>query len=128
MGNAAVHFEIIGQNPELLRDYYNELFDWTYDTSGPVPPEVSDAGDYGFTEGNTTISGAGIPGGIGGGPKHVPHTVVYIEVPDVEQALARAVSLGGTRTLGPSHAAGSPVTVAQFTDPEGNLVGLAQIG
>ncbi len=33
-------------------------------------------------------------------------------------------SLGGTRTLGPEHSP-SGLVVGHFTDPEGNLIGLA---
>ena len=123
MGNPVVHFEIIGRDPAKLRDYYGELFGWTFDTSGSVAAAVSEAGNYGFTEpGGDT---AGIPGGVGGGPGHQPHIVFYVGVPDVEAALKKAESLGGTRTLSPSRAPGRDLVVAQFTDPEGNLIGLA---
>jgi len=36
MGQPVVHFEIIGADPERLRDYYGELFGWDFDTSGGV--------------------------------------------------------------------------------------------
>ena len=45
------------------------------------------------------------------------------QVPDV--AAAPAEALGGTRRSGPDRAPGRDLVVAQFTDPEGNLVGLA---
>ena len=83
---------------------------------------VSEAGNYGFVE---NPDGAGIPGGVGGGPSYASHVVFYISVPDVEAALRRAESLGGKRTMGPEQAPGSPLVVGQFTDPEGNLVGVA---
>jgi predicted enzyme related to lactoylglutathione lyase len=118
MAEPVVHFEIIGTAPDRLRDYYGGLFGWTFDTSGPVAPSVSDAGDYGFTE-------AGIPGGVGGGPDHRPHVLFYVGVPDVEAALRKAESLGGKRAMGPERAPGTDLVVGHFTDPEGNLVGLA---
>src|SRR5450631_3844419 len=67
MGDPVVHFEITGTDPQLLRRYYGELFGWKFDTSGPVSPAVSEPGNYGFTDGNTTSDGVGIRGGIGGG-------------------------------------------------------------
>lgn len=121
MGQPVVHFEIIGTEPGKLRGYYGELFGWQFETGGPVAPEVSEAGDYGFTPGET------IPGGIGGGAHHTPHVVFYVGVPDVEAALAKAESLGGTRVMGPARSPGTGLVVAHFTDPEGNLIGLAGV-
>jgi predicted enzyme related to lactoylglutathione lyase len=46
-------------------------------------------------------------------------------VPDVAAALARAESLGGKRVMGRERPPGRDLVVAHFTDPEGNLVGLA---
>lgn len=127
MGNRVVHFEVIGKDPEKLRRYFGELFEWKFDTSGPVAPAVSQAGNYGFTEGNPTGHGPGIPGGVGGGPGYDSHVIFYVGVPDVEAALQKAESLGGTRRMGPNQAPGTDLVVGHFTDPEGNLIGLAQI-
>ena len=44
-------------------------------------------------------------------------------MPDVEQALQKAESLGGKRVMGPEDIMGM-VVLGQFTDPEGNLVGV----
>jgi predicted enzyme related to lactoylglutathione lyase len=122
MGQPVVHFEIIGSDPQRLRDYYGELFGWEYDTSGGVAETVSEAGNYGFVE---NPDGAGIPGGVGGGVSYASHVVFYVGVPDVEAALRKAESLGGTRTMGPEQAPGTPLVVGHFTDLEGNLVGVA---
>ena len=119
MGNPVVHFEIIGTDPARLREYYGELFGWEYDTSGPVSAQVSEAGNYGFVETD------GIPGGVGGGAGYDSHVVFYVGVPDVAAALAEAERLGGTRRMGPDRAPGRDLVVAHFTDPEGNVVGLA---
>jgi predicted enzyme related to lactoylglutathione lyase len=122
MGNPVVHFEIIGIDPAKLREFYRELFGWDFDTGGPVAPSVSEAGNYGFTE----PGGDGpIPGGIGGGPGYWPHVVFYVGVPDVPAALRKAETLGGTPVMGPEQAPGRDLVVAHFTDPEGNLIGIA---
>jgi predicted enzyme related to lactoylglutathione lyase len=123
MGQPVVHFEIIGSDPAKLRRYYGELFGWEFDTSGPVAESVSSAGEYGFV--NPPSGGAGIPGGVGGGGGYEAHVVFYVGVPDVEAALLHAERLGGTRRMGPERAPGGPVVVGHFTDPEGNLVGVA---
>jgi uncharacterized protein len=128
MGQPVVHFEIIGNDAAGLRDYYGKLFGWTFDTSGPIAAPVSAPGNYGFIERNTTSDGTGIPGGVGGGAGYGSHVIFYIAVPDVEAALAGAERLGGTRRMGPEQAPGSGLVVGHFTDPEGNLVGVAGLG
>jgi hypothetical protein len=125
MGLPVVHFEIIGKDPAKLRGYYGRLFGWEFDTSSPVAPSLSEKGQYGFLERNTTPDGTGIPGGIGGGPNHAPHAVFYVGVPDVTAALEKAESLGGKRLMGPEKNPERPLVVAHFQDPEGNVIGLA---
>ena len=117
-----MHFEITGSDPVRLRRYYGELFGWEYDTSGPVAPSVSEAGNYGFVQ---PPGGAGVPGGVGGGAGHPARVRFYVGVEDVEGALGEAERLGGTRTMGPEQAPGGHVVVGHFTDPEGNVVGVA---
>ena len=46
-------------------------------------------------------------------------------VPDVEAALQKAESLGGTRVMGPENIM-DMVELGQFKDPEGNLIGLVK--
>jgi uncharacterized protein len=117
MGHPVVHFEIIGTDPAALRSYYGELFGWSFDTSGPVAPSVSEPGNYGFTDAPTSTDIRGIPGGVGGGAGHHPHVLFYVGVPDVEAALQKAENLGGKRRLGPERASGRDLMVAHFTEP-----------
>ena len=124
MGQPVVHFEIIGSDPARLRTFFGELFGWEFDTSGTVAQEVSEPSDYGFIELLTASDGSGIRGGIGGGEAYHRHTVFYVGVPDVEQALQNAEDLGGHRQMGPVTAPNGLV-VGHFKDPEGNLIGLA---
>jgi uncharacterized protein len=126
MGQPVVHFEIIGKDPAKLRGYFGELFGWEFDLPSPVSEAVSDPASYGFVNRMTTSDGTGIPGGVGGGPGYEAHAVFYVAVPDVEAALARAESLGGKRLMGPERAP-SGLVVGHFTDPEGNLVGVAGV-
>lgn len=125
MGHPVVHFEIIGRDPQRLRSYYRSLFGWEFDTSAPVAQSVSRPGEYGFTEPSAGSDSPGLPGGVGGGSGHRPHVVFYVGVPDVEAALRQAEQLGGRHAMGPERAPGRDLVVAHFTDPEGNLVGLA---
>jgi uncharacterized protein len=120
MGNPIVHFEVSGENPKKLREYYSELFGWEFDTNSPVAPSISEDGNYGFT----TIDNS-IPGGVGGGPGYPAHAIFYVGVEDVAAALDEAIGLGGKYVLGPEANPNGKLMVAHFTDPEGNLIGLA---
>jgi hypothetical protein len=85
---------------------------------------VSEPTNYGFVNRNTTPDGTGIPGGVGGGPDYHSQVLFYVGVPNVEAALQRAESLGGKRQMGPERAP-TGLVVGHFTDPEGNLIGVA---
>jgi hypothetical protein len=86
---------------------------------------VSAPGNYGFIDKVSTEDGTGIPGGIGGGEEYDSHTIFYVGVQDVEAALQKAESLGGKRVIGPVQKPGGGLVVGHFTDPEGNLIGVA---
>lgn len=118
MGQPVVHFEVIGKDGAALQQYYADLFGWAVDADNPMR--------YGMVarEGNTNADGAGIGGGVGAGPEgYEGHVTFYVEVPDVEAALARAEELGGTRVMGPDEVPGGPV-LGHFRDPEGHLIGV----
>jgi predicted enzyme related to lactoylglutathione lyase len=120
MGQPVVHFEIIGQDGEKLRSYYSDLFGWEINADNPMK--------YGMVgrEGNVNADGVGIGGGVAAGPDGYPgHVMVYIEVPDVEAALAKAESLGGTRVMGPEKIM-DQVELGHFKDPEDHLVGVVK--
>ena len=123
MPDSVVHFEIIGADPGRLRSFFGGLFGWEY-VSTPVSPAVSDPGDYGFVELLTAADGSGIRGGIGGGSGFESRALFYVGVPDVERALRRAEQLGGIRRMGPETSP-SGLVVGHFTDPAGNLIGVA---
>ena len=75
-------------------------------------------------EDNISAEGIGIGGGVGQAPEGYAGPVTfYVEVPDVEAALAKAESLGGTRMMGPENVM-DQVELGIFNDPEGHLVGV----
>jgi uncharacterized protein len=125
MGQPVVHFEIIGDNPAELRAFYAQLFGWTFQDDSPVAPEVSRTDSYSFVDRMTTDDGTGIPGGVGGGRGFGNHAIFYVGVPDVEAALREAEGAGGRRVMGPAHNERGGVVVGHFTDPAGNLIGVA---
>ena len=123
MGQPVVHFEILGKDADKTQSYYSELFGWDVE---PLP--FDNPTQYGTVarEGNTNAEGAGIGGGIGGAPNgYDGHVTFYVAVPDVEEALTKAESLGGKRTMGPDQVPGGPV-IGLFTEPDGNTVGVVK--
>jgi predicted enzyme related to lactoylglutathione lyase len=118
MGQPVVHFEVVGRDGAKLRDYYATLFGWEIQADNPM--------GYGLVarEDNVNADGIGIGGGVGGGPEgYDGHVTFYVEVPDVEAALAQAESLGGTRMMGPEEPMPG-LTIGLFNDPEGHTIGL----
>ena len=121
MGQPVVHFEVIGKDGERLQKYYAELFGWEIDAGNPM--------GYGTVprEGNTTADGIGIGGGVGNGPEgYEGHVTFYVQVPDVGAALAKAEELGGKPVFGPDKVPGMDLTLGQFSDPEGQMIGLVE--
>jgi predicted enzyme related to lactoylglutathione lyase len=122
MGQPVVHFEVVGKDGDKLRRYYSELFGWEFgETMGPTNYAVTPR------EGNINSDGVGIGGGIGTAPEgYDGHVTFYVEVDDVEAALAKAESLGGSRMMGPDVVPGVEIEIALFTDPEGHVIGLVK--
>lgn len=116
MANPVVHFEIIGQDAAATQRFYGDLFGWPIDADNEF--------NYGLVNPGRGTMDRGIPGGIGGAPEGTPtRTTIYIEVDDIEATLARAEQLGGTKLFGPETIM-ERITLAQFTDPDGNIIGL----
>jgi predicted enzyme related to lactoylglutathione lyase len=107
-----VHWEIGAVDPERLRAFYGEMFNWAIG-DGPI---------------------MNIPAGIGGpepGPGgHIRASkrggvTLYIQVRDLAGSLARAIALGGTVVHERLQVPGG-ATLAAINDPEGNPVMLVQ--
>ncbi|HEY8313617.1 MAG TPA: VOC family protein [Candidatus Baltobacteraceae bacterium] len=117
MANPVVHFEIIGKDQQKLLKFYRSAFEWQIDD--PIP----ELGNYAMVH---TQTEGGIAGGIGGGIEgYDGHVTFYVEVADVNAALAKIEGLGGKKMMGPDEVPNGPI-IAQFTDPEGHVVGLVQ--
>ena len=85
MGQPVVHFEIIGKDGEALWRYYSELFGLG-DRHGQSD-ELRHGGAGGERQcGRSSASAAG----SSGYPDFESRVTFYVEVPDVEAALARA--------------------------------------
>ena len=123
MGQPVVHFEVIGQDPEALRGATTATCSGGSSTRAarcrPRSPSPRTTGSSNpATDPGSRVAWAAAPA--------YPNRVLfYVGVANVEAALQQAESLGGTRRMGPEHAPGRDLVVGHFTDPEGNLIGVA---
>ncbi len=107
-----VHWEIQAREPQILRDFYAQLFNWQI---GDGPVMRVPAGIGGPEPG---------PGGHIRGGDH-PGVTLYIQVRDLRASLTKAEQLGGRVLSQPADVPGGP-TIAGIADPEGNRVMLVQ--
>jgi predicted enzyme related to lactoylglutathione lyase len=107
-----VHWEIESRDPERLRSFYGELFNWAI-TDGPIM----------FVE-----PGIGGPEpGPGGHFRHSERNGVnlFIQVRDLQDSLRRVPQLGGEVLSEALDVPGGP-TLATVADPDGNSLVLVQ--
>jgi predicted enzyme related to lactoylglutathione lyase len=119
MGSPVVHFEIIGKDGKRLQEFYTSLFGWKIDADNPM--------NYGMVEAEKGNPVSGIGGGVAGYGEETRVTV-YVQVPSLEETLRKAESLGGKTVAPPMEVPGGGPTIAQFQDPEGNIIGLIKAG
>jgi predicted enzyme related to lactoylglutathione lyase len=118
MGHPVVHFEINTARAPELAQFYADAFEWTM---------LADGEDYVQIRTHGVCAGTGEPGidgGIGPSDPGDDFVTFYVQVPDVAEALGRAVELGAEVDL-PMTEAGS-VVIASFRDPAGNRIGLVR--
>ncbi len=119
MPNPVAYFELGGQDPEKLSDFYSNLFDWSSEGTAAAMPGLQ----YFHVQ-----TGEGIPGGImqtsaemGMPPNYV---MVYVSVDDLQASLDKAESLGAQALVQPMPIPGGRGSIAVFQDPQGNVIGL----
>src|SRR5436305_14692012 len=120
IGQSGVHVKYCITDRDKHKNYYSELFVWEIDSNNEM--------SYGMVsrEGNQAPDGLGIGGGIDAGPEgYEGHVTFYVAVDDIEEALQKAESLGGTRVMGPERIM-DMLDLGQVKDPEGHLIGLVQ--
>lgn len=109
---SVIWFEVMGENGDALREFYGELFGWTFDLSGDFP-------GYGMVKAGSD----GIPGGVGQTPEGPGWLTFYVEVEDIDASIAQATARGGKVLMPPMEL---PDTwVAVVSDPEGRPLGLS---
>ena len=111
MAHPVVHWEIGGRDAAALREFYQQAFGWKMTEAGPNYTLVAPAD-------------GGLGGGIMRSPEGTPpYVTIYVQVDDLDAALARIHGLGGQTVVAPTAIDGS-ASFALFSDPQGHLVGL----
>ena len=112
MGNPVVRFEIGCRERRKNAAFYEQVFGWsTVET--PFTHEVDTGADEGI---NGAIQALG----------HEPHNyvMIYMQVPDADEATGRITEAGGEVIIGPRDIPADKGRFAWFKDPEGNLLGI----
>jgi predicted enzyme related to lactoylglutathione lyase len=112
-----VQFEIAGERSADLQRFYSILFGW----------QMLETGRSGYArvlENRAGIAGAVCRGWLGSSAQ----LIVYVEVPDLHDALARAADLGGSSSREQTtHSSGrAGIEFGFICDPEGNMVGVSR--
>ncbi len=124
MPNPVAHFEIYGDNPQKLGEFYQRLFNWKIN---PVPGM-----DYWLvhTVATNQQGAATEPGGINGGLMKRPmpdarNWINYVTVKSLDDTLKRAQGLGA-KVLRPKSPVPKMGWFAVLTDPEANTFAVWQ--
>lgn len=112
MPNPVVHWEIQSKNATNTQKFLADLFGWHIDANNPMKYGIVDTHDKGINGGIAEAQG----------PQQV---VFYVEVDNLQAYLDKAESLGG-KTLMPITEIPGMVTLAMFSDTEGNTIGLVK--
>ncbi len=106
-----VHFEIGSPDTAESARFYGDVFGWRFGETGAA----------------RLIAGGheGGPSGMLNALGHEPHhyVMVYVQVDDIDAALARVAAAGGSRLVGPI-ALPDGRRFAWISDPAGNTIGL----
>src|SRR3974390_1865061 len=113
-----VHFEIPTDDVERARKFYTGLFGWKIEKFAG-----SDPMDYWSVMTGKEEGQMGLDGGLMKRQDPLQQTIVYIDVPSVDEYLPKVVSLGGQVCL-PKTAIPGMGYFAVCLDPEKNGFGL----
>lgn len=112
MSAPVLQWQVVSSKPDEVVAFYMDLFGWTVTAKNAMGYRQVDTG------------GGGINGGVWPAPPGTPGFVqLFIGVPDVEQALAKAVTLGA-EVMVPATSLPDGDIMAVLRDPTGMTFGL----
>lgn len=120
-----IHFEIVSKDPDALGKFFADAFGWTLNAQTYPAGAGIEKYVMALPTGEEMPEGYGINGGFGSAPEgYDGHVTFYVRVDDVEAALQKVESLGGTRMMGPEKVPGGGPTIGLFKDPQGHVIGV----
>jgi len=114
MSHAVNWFQIQGPNGSELVTFYKTIFGWK------MQGAPGNANDMMMVSAEKD----GIPGGVGTSHNHQPSVAVYISVGDIDAVFGKIERAGGKMAMPKMDLPGGMGSVAGFTDPAGNWIGL----
>lgn len=113
MSHAVNWFQIQGPNGHALQQFYKQVFGWK------MKPQPG-GGDAKMV----AAEPGGMAGGVGTSHNHQPGVAVYISVGDIDAVFGKIQRGGGRMATPKTKLPGAMGSIAGFTDPAGNWVGL----
>jgi predicted enzyme related to lactoylglutathione lyase len=111
--HAVTWFDISSNDPENLAAFYKKAFKWKIDPSNGNMIAAEKDGEQQGIAGSLTEA----QGGSGG-------VTVYVTCPDIDSHLERVKAAGGTPLMPKLDMPGDMGSIATFSDPDGNTIGL----
>ena len=120
MNNKVVFFEIPASDLKAAKQFYETVFDWKVDVQGDEGAmALTTAADNDY---NPTEVG-GINGGFYKRKSKDDHPSFGMETESIDTTL-KAIEKAGGKVTTPKHAIGKWGFMADFSDPEGNVMSL----
>ena len=120
MSNTVSYFAINADDVPRARQFYQKVFEWTFEPWGPPDYYLIHAGE----EGTGLIGGLQERRELAPGQKMIGFECT-ITVPAIDQAI-RAIEANGGRLAAPKFHIPTVGTCAYFFDTEGNVAGVIQ--
>ena len=112
-----VHFEISADDPERAKEFYERVFGWKVEKwDGPIEYWMISTG---------AEDEPGIDGGLMKREETPPGTVNTVDVPNLDEYMAKAVEAGAT-IVQPKMAVPGVGWMCYFMDTDGNVMGLME--
>ncbi len=128
--NPVVHFEMPYEDRERMASFYQKVFGWKTQMTGPEMGNYVVAQTTETDENNMVQKPGTINGGFFEKNSENSHPSVVISVDDIHASMKAVQEAGGTIVTGKTQ--GEPVEIpgiglyVSFIDPEGNKVSLLQ--
>ncbi len=113
MSHAVNWFQIQGPNAHALQEFYQHVFGWKM--------KAQPGGGDGMM---VAAEPGGIAGGVGTSHTHHPNVTVYVSVGSIDAVFGKIQRSGGRMSMPKRELPGGMGSVAEFTDPAGNSIGL----